>query len=132
MEFPELKKKAYDMYKEYQPDSLMIEKKASGAPLLYELRAMGIIVNEVIPSKDKITRLNAVADLFSSGMVWAPSTRWAEAVKEEVADFPVGAHDDYVDSMTQALDRFRRGGFIRLDSDEVDEVREFRHKREYY
>ena len=93
---------------------------------------MGIIVNEVVPSKDKITRLNAVADLFSSGKVWAPSTRWAEAVIEEVADFPVGEHDDFVDSMTQALDRFRRGGFIRLEVDEPDEVREFQRKREYY
>jgi predicted phage terminase large subunit-like protein len=126
MEFPELKKKAYEMYKDYDPDSLLIEKKASGAPLLYELRAMGIIVAEVTPTKDKITRLNAVADLFSSGMVWAPATRWAEAVKEEVADFPVGAHDDYVDSMTQALDRFRRGGFIRLDSDEAEAELEFK------
>jgi len=132
MEFPELKRKAFEMYKEYEPDSLVIEKKASGAPLLYELRAMGIIVNEVVPSKDKITRLNAVADLFSSGKVWAPSTRWAEAVIEEVADFPVGEHDDYVDSATQALDRFRRGGFIRLEVDEPDEIREFQRKREYY
>ena len=132
MEFPELKKKAYEMYKEYEPDSLLVEKKASGAPLLYELRAMGIIVNEVVPSKDKITRLNAVADLFSSGMVWAPATRWAENLIEEVADFPVGQHDDGVDAMTQALDRFRRGGFIRLINDEPDEVREFTRKREYY
>ena len=132
MEFPELKKKAYEMYKEYQPDTLLIEKKASGAPLLYELRAMGIIVSEVNPTKDKITRLNGVADLFSSGMVWAPSNRWAEHVIEEVAEFPVGEHDDYVDSMTQALDRFRRGGFIRLSSDEPDEELQFKRKREYY
>ena len=132
MEFPELKKKAYEMYKEYEPDSLLIEKKASGALLLYELRAMGIIVSEVVPSKDKITRLNAVADLFSSGMVWAPATRWAQSLIEEVADFPVGAHDDGVDALTQALDRFRRGGFIRLINDEPDEVREFTRKREYY
>ncbi len=132
LEFPSLKKKAHDMYKEYTPDALLIEKKASGAPLLYELRAMGIIVSEVTPTKDKITRLNGVADLFSSGMVWAPSTRWAEQVIEEVAEFPVGEHDDYVDSMTQALDRFRRGGFIRLGSDEPEDPLEFRRKREYY
>ena len=129
MEFPELKKKAYEYYKEYQPDNLLIEKKASGAPLIYELRAMGLLVTEVTPTKDKITRLNAVADLFSSGKVWAPSTRWAEHVIEEVADFPVGEHDDYVDSMTQALTRFRRGGFIPLDTDYEDEVPDFRSSR---
>ncbi len=129
LEFPDLKRKALEQYKEFQPDNLLIEKKASGAPLIYELRAMGLLVNEVVPSKDKITRLNAVADLFSSGMVWAPSTRWAESVIEEVADFPVGEHDDYVDSMTQALTRFRRGGFIRLDTDYEDEPSDFRSNR---
>jgi predicted phage terminase large subunit-like protein len=129
LEFPDLKRKALEQYKEFQPDNLLIEKKASGAPLIYELRAMGLLVNEVVPSKDKITRLNAVADLFSSGMVWAPSTRWAESVIEEVADFPVGEHDDFVDSMTQALTRFRRGGFIRLDTDYEDEPNDFRSNR---
>jgi phage terminase large subunit-like protein len=90
---------------------------------------MGLLVSEVVPTKDKITRLNAVADLFSSGMVWAPETRWAEAVIEETADFPVGEHDDYVDSMTQALTRFRRGGFISLASDYEDETPDFRSNR---
>lgn len=129
LEFPELKQIAYEKYKDYQPDALVIEKKASGAPLLYELRAMGIIVSEVVPTKDKISRLNAVADLFSSGMVWAPRTRWAEDVIEEMAEFPVGEHDDYVDSSSQALLRFRRGGFIRLESDYDDEPGEFRSER---
>jgi predicted phage terminase large subunit-like protein len=129
MEFPELKRLAQEKYKEFEPDNLLIEKKASGAPLIYELRAMGLLVSEVVPTKDKITRLNAVADLFSSGMVWAPETRWAEAVIEETADFPVGEHDDYVDSMTQALTRFRRGGFITLASDYDDETPDFRSNR---
>ena len=129
LEFPELKKKAYELYMEYKPDNLLIEKKASGAPLIYELRAMGLLVTENVPTKDKITRLNAVADLFSSGKVWAPATRWAEAVIEETADFPVGEHDDYVDSLTQALSRFRRGGFIPLESDYEDETPDFRSSR---
>jgi predicted phage terminase large subunit-like protein len=129
VEFPELKRLAQEKYKEFEPDNLLIEKKASGAPLIYELRAMGLLVSEVVPTKDKITRLNAVSDLFSSGMVWAPEARWAEQVIEEVADFPVGEHDDYVDSMSQALTRFRRGGFIRLASDYEDEPDDFRSSR---
>jgi predicted phage terminase large subunit-like protein len=84
---------------------------------------MGIPVQEFSPSRgnDKMVRMQAVADLFSSGMVWAPDTRWAREVIEEVASFPVGEHDDYVDTATQALLRFRQGGFISLDSDEKDE-----------
>lgn len=134
MEFPELKQTAMEHYKEWEPDSLIVEAKASGAPLVFELRAMGIPVQEYTPSKgsDKIARLNSVADIFASGRVWVPATSWAEELVEEVASFPSGEHDDLVDSMTQALLRFRRGGFITLDSDEQDEAPEFRRKKAYY
>jgi predicted phage terminase large subunit-like protein len=95
---------------------------------------MGIPVQEFTPSKgnDKIARLNAVADIFASGRVWVPNTHWAEELVEEVASFPSGEHDDMVDSMTQALLRYRRGGFLRLQSDEPDDKPSFRRKREYY
>ena len=79
-----------------------------------------------------MVRLNAVADLFASGMVWAPDTRWAREVIEEVASFPVGDHDDYVDTTSQALMRFRQGGFIALDSDERDDMKSFRRKSAAY
>jgi len=131
MEFPELKQKAFDDFKEWEPDCLIVEAKASGAPLVFELRQMGIPVQEYVPSKgnDKIARLNAVADLFASGRVWVPATSWAEELVEEVASFPSGEHDDLVDSMTQAMLRFRRGGFIQLDSDEPEDIKEFKSRR---
>ena len=131
MEFPELKQKAMEQYKKWEPDSLIVEAKASGAPLVFELRAMGVPVQEYVPSKgsDKIARLNAVADIFASGRVWVPNTHWADELVEEVASFPSGEHDDLVDSMTQAMLRFRRGGFINLDTDEQDEPRGFKSSR---
>ena len=124
MEFPELKKRALEMYKEWEPDTLIVEKKAAGAPLIYEMRRMGIPISEYTPSKgsDKIARVNAVSDLFASGMVWRPETRWAEEVVEEMASFPNGDNDDLVDSSSQALLRFRQGGFIRLESDEKEQT----------
>jgi len=134
MEFPELKQRAFQEFKEWNPDTLVVEAKAAGSPLIFELRAMGIPVQEFSPSKgnDKIARLNSVADIFASGRVWVPNTNWAEELVEEVASFPSGEHDDLVDSMSQALMRYRRGGFIRLGSDEEDEPREFRRKVPYY
>jgi len=134
MEFPELKQKAFEEWKDWEPDSIIIEAKASGAPLVAEMRAMGIPVQEFTPSKgnDKVARLNAVADIFASGRVWVPQTNWAEEVVEEVASFPSGEHDDLVDSTSQAIMRFRKGGFIRLPSDYEDEVRSFRRKVAYY
>ena len=131
MEFPELKSRALEMYKEWEPDAFIVEAKASGAPLIYELRSMGIPVQEFTPTRgnDKITRVNSVADIFASGKVWAPRKRWAEEVIEEMAAFPNSDHDDLVDSATQALIRFRRGGFIRLHNDEPEEQQYFKSKR---
>lgn len=131
MEFPELKEAALDEYKYWNPDSIIIEAKAAGSPLIFELRAMGIPVQDFTPSKgnDKIARLNAVADIFASGRVWVPNTHWAEELVEEVASFPSGEHDDLVDSMTQALLRYRRGGFLRLASDEPEPERMFKSRR---
>ena len=133
LEFPELKKRAMELYREWEPDSFIVEAKASGAPLIYELRSMGIPVQEFTPVRgnDKISRINAVADLFASGKVWCPPTRWAEEVMEEMAAFPNSDHDDLVDSTTQALIRFRKGGFMRLQSDEPDEPI-IRRKAAYY
>jgi predicted phage terminase large subunit-like protein len=131
MEFPQLKQVAVDQYKSWKPDSIIIEKKASGAPLIYEMRAMGIPVQEFTPSKgnDKISRLNAVSDLFASGRVWCPNTHWAEEVVNEVAEFPAGEHDDYVDSVSLALMRFRRGGYVGSDLDEKEEPKMFKSNR---
>jgi len=131
MEFPELKQRVMEAYTYWQPDSLIVEAKASGTPLIFELRAMGIPVQEFTPSKgnDKIARLNAVSDIFASGRVWVPDTSWAEEMVDEVASFPSGEHDDLVDSMTQALLRFRRGGFLRLQTDYEDEPDGFRSSK---
>lgn len=134
MEFPDLKAKALELYKEYEPDTLIVEKRAAGAPLIYEMRKMGIPMSEYTPGKgnDKISRVNAISDLFASGMVWCPETRWAEEVMDELASFPNGDHDDLVDSSSQALMRFRLGGFISIDSDEEDEPIYHRRRVEYY
>jgi predicted phage terminase large subunit-like protein len=134
LEFPELKKTAYEMWNEMQPDAFIVEGKAAGMPLIFELRAMGIPVSEYTPSRgnDKIARVNAVADLFASGTVWAPETRFAEEVIEEFAAFPAGEHDDLVDSSTQALLRFRQGGFVALRSDEEDDFDPHGRVANYY
>jgi len=137
LEFPELKKLVLEEYKEWQPDSFIVEKKSNGAALYQELRRMGVPVGEFTPGKgqDKISRVNAISDLFSAGIVWAPEHRWAKEVIEECNDFPSGTHDDLVDSTTLALLRFRQGGFLRLPSDEAevdDYYYKARKKAAYY
>jgi predicted phage terminase large subunit-like protein len=131
MEFPDLKKMAFEQYKEWEPDSLIVEKKASGHSLLHEIRATGIPVQEFSPGKgqDKISRLNAVADIVKDGKVWVPRTRWAEDMVDEIAEFPMGEWDDQVDAFTLALKRYRDGGYIRLESDYKDDIQYFKSSR---
>ena len=122
-EFPELRRLALEQYKYWMPETVIVEAKASGLPLTYELRKMDIPVVNFSPSKgnDKHARVNAVAPLFESGMIWAPEQKFADDVIEECAAFPYGDHDDLVDSTTQAIMRFRQGGLIGHPEDYIDE-----------
>jgi predicted phage terminase large subunit-like protein len=133
-EFPELRRIAYQQYQYWQPETVLVEAKASGLPLTYELRKMGIPVINYTPSKgnDKHTRVNSVAPLFESGQIWAPVDKeFAQEVIEECAAFPYGDHDDLVDSMTQAVMRFRQGGFVDHPEDYKDEPI-IRNNKTYY
>jgi len=133
-EFPELKGLAHEQYKEWEPDSVIVEAKASGQPLIDEMRRSGIFVQDFSPGKgqDKIARLNAVADMFASGHVWFPETSWAAGTVEEILAFPAGEHDDEVDTMTLALMRIRKGGLLRLASDYEDNDPYYVGKRPAY
>lgn len=135
-DFPELKAKAMEEYEYWDPDMVLIEAKATGTPLTDELRRMGIPVVNYTPSRgnDKHTRMHMVAPMFESGKVWAPERRFAEDVIDECAAFPNGDHDDFCDSMSMALIRYRKGGFVHLDSDEEDSESSFslHASRQYY
>ena len=121
-DFPELKEVAYDLYQFWDPETVIIEAKATGLPLTHELRNMGIPVVNFTPSRgnDKLSRVHSVAPLFESGMIWAPDEQWAHELIEECAAFPNGEFDDLVDSTTQALMRYRQGNFVQLPSDDWD------------
>lgn len=135
-EFPELKRVAWQEYQDWEPDWFVVEKKSAGTALYQEMRRAGIPVQEITPTRasgDKIARLNAVSDIFASGMVWYPAgRRWAEEVVDEVCGFPAMPHDDLVDSTIYALMRFRDGGFIQLPSDDWVEEDSFEPVRAAY
>ena len=134
-EFPDLKQVAHDQVSYWEPDSLIVEAKASGQPLIDELRRSGVVVQDFSPGKgnDKIARVNAVVDMFASGQVWFPETTWAQNVVEELLAFPSAEHDDEVDTMTLALRRIRTGGLLKLanDRDFNDDYTQVRHKAYY-
>ena len=133
-DFPELKGIALEEYEYWDPDTVIVEAKASGLPLTHELRNTGIPVVNFTPSKgnDKVSRVHSVSPLFEAGMVWAPEETFADEMIEEVAAFPNGEYDDLVDSMTQALMRYRQGNFVQLPSDDWEESDGSAQVRAYY
>ena len=137
--FPELKEVAWEEHEYWEPDMVLVEAKATGQPLADEFRARGIPALTFSPGRrgkggfDKNTRMHLVAPLFEAGRVWAPVEKtFAEDVIEEVTSFPSGDHDDFCDSMTLALMRFRQGGFVTLNGEEDMSEPQHHKKREYY
>ena len=133
-DFPELKRVALEEYSFWEPDTVIIEAKASGLPLTQEMRQVGIPVVNFTPSKgnDKVTRLHSVSPLFEAGMVYAPDKVWADELIEEMAAFPNGEFDDLVDSATQALMRYRQGNFVQLPTDDWQDDETSARVRVYY
>ena len=132
-EFPELTRLALEQYKYWQPETVIVEAKSIRFTSNIRVRKMDIpVVNfSSLREMTKHARVNAVAPLFESGIVWAPEQKFAEEVIEECAAFPYGDHDDLVDSTTQAIMRFRQGGLIGHPEDYIDEKVE-KIKRNYY
>ena len=133
-DFPELKAVAFEAYKYWEPESVVVEAKASGQSLIQELRRAGIPVMDFVPSrgKDKHSRVNACAPVFESQNVYFPEgAHFADEVIEECAAFPFAQHDDYVDSMTQAVLRYRQGNFVQTYLDEPEGMRIEREYKYY-
>jgi predicted phage terminase large subunit-like protein len=112
VEFPELKRAALNLYQKHKPHGVLVEDKASGQSLIQELRRETNI--PIVPIKvdsDKVSRAYAVTPLIESGRVFLPETApWLLDFINSMATFPNAAHDDDVDSTTQALNYLARGG----------------------
>jgi predicted phage terminase large subunit-like protein len=129
LEFPQLVKKVLESSNKFKIDKLLIESKAAGISVAQELRShfaredWGIQL--VDPGRgDKVARAYAIQHLFSEGMIYAPDMEWAEKVITQAESFPKAAHDDLVDSMTQALIHLRLLGFAQKPVEIVAEKTE--------
>ena len=120
--YPELRRIAQEAYYDYEPDAVMIEKKASGQSLLQDLRIAGIPVIEYMPDRDKEARAHASSALLEDGRIYFPSDKkWAKNLIDICAAFPAGDNDDIVDTCTQAWLRLRKGWFVTHSEDHEDE-----------
>jgi predicted phage terminase large subunit-like protein len=137
LSYPELRKKVISDFKEVvygsdqtfakgrKADLILMEDKSAGISLVQELQGAGIPVRAYNPGRaDKVQRLNIVAPLIAKGKVYIPEdtekpgeyAAWASRFLRQVCSFPEsGGHDDYVDSLSQALRVLRDSGWVQLD-----------------
>lgn len=106
-EYPQLRKEGLKSYKEWKPDAVIIEKKASGQSLIQDMRKAGIPVLSYQPDRDKVARAYSVQAMLEGGLIFVPDRKWVSEVIEECGMFPNGEYDDFVDTCTQAWIRLR-------------------------
>jgi len=128
--YPELRAIAQEAYNEYEPDAVLIEKKASGQSLLQDLRMAGIPVIPYSPDRDKEARAHAASALLEDGRIFFPyDKKWSKNLIDICAAFPAGDNDDIVDTCTQAWLRLRKGWFVTHSADYDEDDGELTKKR---
>tara|TARA_R100000655_G_scaffold16619_2_gene35996 strand:- start:4295 stop:5722 length:1428 start_codon:yes stop_codon:yes gene_type:complete len=131
--YPELRKIAQESYYDYEPDAVLIEKKASGQSLLQDLRMAGVPVIEYMPDRDKEARAHASSALLEDGRIWYPSDKkWCKDLIDICAAFPATENDDIVDTCTQAWLRLRKGWFVTHSNDDIEDDFEERKRITLY
>ena len=106
--FPELRQNAWESYRQYRPNRVLIEKAASGHPLVQELRTRGVPVTPIVPKGSKESRAHSASVPLEQGAVYFFESRWANEVIDQMAAFPNSAHDDVVDAACLGLNFLRR------------------------
>ena len=123
-----------------RPDRMLVEAKASGLSLLQDLRLARVPAVPYNPGNaDKISRAHQTAPMLELGLLWIPESgknpgqpvSWASAFLKQVGKFPVAEHDDYVDTLTQAVIYLRNDGWFELPRarERDDDPREWRRER---
>jgi predicted phage terminase large subunit-like protein len=141
--YPDFRKKVIDEWhsvygktkerKGRKSDVVLMENKSSGISILQDLRAANIPAIPYNPGNaSKTMRAHSVAPVHELDVIYIPESSkepgefvtWARPFVEQVAKFPKAAHDDYVDTYTQALSLLRDQGHFEMAFADVDEVEE--------
>lgn len=122
LDYPKLRAEMLKSAKLWKPDKILIEKKASGHSLIQEFRKK-LPITGIKVSDSKFMRAHAASLVLERGCVFYVPRRWASEVIEQCGQFPVGEHDDVVDTVTMALLWLRRmwnAGFIDDEEDDIN------------
>lgn len=131
VEFPELRQLAEKHYREFLPDRVLIEKKASGHSLIQELRRKNVPITPVKADRSKVSRAHIASVVLEQGCVFYMDRDWAREVIDECQAFPNGAHDDLTDTAVHAWMWLRKTYQLNLRDEEEDEPEQSQPRRLY-
>jgi len=146
MNYPELRKMAQRLAYDYlddnyefpsqskkkrAPDIILVEDMSSGSQLIPDLGKAGILATPVRPKMygDKNARVHLASDLMENGRVWVPgqppgftmARRWAEEFIIACISYPAANSRDYVDTLSQAIIRVKKSGWVTNSEDWKEE-----------
>lgn len=108
----------------------LIEDKANGSAIISVLKKQIHGITPIMPTESKLERAYAVTPLIEAGNVYIPeSATWLANFEDELLNFPAGAHDDQVDSMTQALNFARQHTVSTIPESNRAALMQPRHRR---
>jgi phage terminase large subunit-like protein len=119
--------------KHFQPDRIVIEKRASGNQLIQELRKRRprhqygeVIIEAWLPPgppglKGKKPRAHAASLSLAEGSVWYMPGQMTEYAVKEAASFPNGRHDDLTDTITCLISYARTTNLLEITHDALSD-----------
>lgn len=114
LNYPELKQATIDLDRDYRPDTVLIEDKASGQSLIQDLQEnTEIPVVGVEPEADKLTRMETQLSSLSAGRIMLPNTEyitapWFTGLEINLSNYPQPAEWDEIDMLSQFLKHIRK------------------------
>lgn len=104
LDYPDLRRKIFDLHYRHRPHHWVIEDRGSGTSLIQELNRDYIRPIAINPKGDKLSRVQAITPYLERGEVLLPeNTPWIDDFLAETATYPQGRYDDQVDALAQYL-----------------------------
>jgi len=140
LEYPDLRRRAKEEFETVygegtaarRPDIILIEEKGSGQALVADLQRAQLPIRKYNPfGSDKTARVHQIMPILELGRVYLPASKdpakkgkprdWCMPFLNQCLLFPNGKHDDYVDTLTQALILLRDMRFITVEPNEDED-----------
>ena len=119
---PGLLKRFRAVEDKFEPDTHIVELKASGKSVVQVLKKRNVPILRYTPVADKVSRAYSTQLVFEEGFIWFLNKPVCHQIIDEVARFPKAETDDWTDTVTCAVKRFEQMYMSYDDEPDDDEI----------